>query len=174
MPVSTEPNVVFEGFNHRVRIVDGLPQLFREISPNYWAQVLIGVDGGGGASSGATEAQADTLILQTDQIEALLGVLRDSLATQATQLEIRDELAREGGAWSYMAGMSGTVVVPGGARVLGIATITTDGAASVTINGGPSIGIPANASWELAPRGNLVAPTIVFTGTYSYMVEHVS
>jgi hypothetical protein len=77
------------------------------------------------------------------------------------------------GAWSYYAGAFGTVIVGAGQRVLGIGVhATTTGV--LTINGGASIPIPAGVSINIEPLANLVAPTIVFTGTDSYMVEVVS
>jgi hypothetical protein len=77
------------------------------------------------------------------------------------------------GAWSYHSGVSGTLVVPAGQRVLGISAHAT-AAGSMVINGGSSIPIPAGASFNLEPNGNLVAPTVVFTGTDAYFVEVVS
>jgi hypothetical protein len=77
------------------------------------------------------------------------------------------------GAWSYYAGSFGTVTVSGGQRVLGIGVHATT-AGVLTINGGASIPIPAGVSINIEPLANLVAPTIVFTNTDSYMVEVVS
>jgi len=77
------------------------------------------------------------------------------------------------GTWSYYAGASGTVTVTAGQRVLGIAAHATN-AGTVTINGGPTVILPAGVSWELEPLGNLVAPTVVFTNTDTYFIEVVS
>jgi hypothetical protein len=77
------------------------------------------------------------------------------------------------GTWAYYAGVSGTVNVAAGQRVIGIAAHSTLGG-SMTINGGASIPIPANVGISFSPQGNLVAPTIVFTSTDSYAVEVVS
>ena len=77
----------------------------------------------------------------------------------------------DNGAWSYLAGSSGTVVVPGGKRVTGIAARST-ASGTLTINGGDTILVPAGAL-EIAPRGNLVAPALVFAGTDAYLVELV-
>lgn len=82
-------------------------------------------------------------------------------------------LQRVYGAWSYYAGTSGSVVVSAGARVLGIAAHSTTGG-SFTINGANTVTIPANVSINIEPLGNLIAPTIVFTGTDTYFVEVVS
>jgi hypothetical protein len=77
------------------------------------------------------------------------------------------------GTWDYRAGASGTVNVPAGGRVLGIAAHSAGGG-SMTINGGASIPIPANVGIAFTPQGNLVAPTLVFTSTDSYAVEFVT
>jgi hypothetical protein len=74
------------------------------------------------------------------------------------------------GTWGYHAGVSGTVVVAAGERVVGIAAHATD-AGSMTIDGGDSVPVPAGTGVVFTPQGNLVAPTIVFTGTDSYVVE---
>ena len=76
------------------------------------------------------------------------------------------------GVWSYYAGVSGAVVVTTGQRVIGIGCHSTLGG-SFTINGGPSIPIPANISINVEPLGNVVAPTIVFNSTDSYFIEVV-
>lgn len=77
------------------------------------------------------------------------------------------------GTWGYAAGTSGTVNVPAGAKVLQISATSTLGG-SFTVNGGAAITIPANQQFTLEPRGNLVAPTVVFTSTASYVIEYVS
>lgn len=74
------------------------------------------------------------------------------------------------GTWAYYAGVSGTVNVTAGQRVVGIAAFSTAGG-TVAINGGSAIPIAAGTGWQLSPTGQLVAPTIVFTGTSSYTVE---
>jgi hypothetical protein len=77
------------------------------------------------------------------------------------------------GTWGYLAGVSGTVNVPAGGKVLQISAASLLGG-SFTVNGGPAITIPANQQFTLEPRGNLVAPTIVFSTTASFVVEFVS
>lgn len=77
------------------------------------------------------------------------------------------------GTWAYYAGASGTAAVSAGQRVIGIAAHSTAGG-SMAINGGASVPIPANCGIAIAPFGNLIAPTLVFTGTDSYFVEVVS
>lgn len=77
----------------------------------------------------------------------------------------------ETGVWSYLTGSSGTASVPVGARVIGIVAHGTT-AASMSVNGGPSIPIPANVGIELEPKANLVGPfNVVFTGTDTYVIE---
>lgn len=87
---------------------------------------------------------------------------------------LRVDLKRESGTWAYLAGVSGTSAVPVGGRVLSVGALGGAGAGSVTINGGASIPIPAGTPWSLEPKGNLVSPTFVFTGTQSFTVEYVS
>jgi hypothetical protein len=77
------------------------------------------------------------------------------------------------GTWGYAAGVSGTPTIGAGKRVIGISAHCTI-AGSMTINGGNSIPIPANVSMNFNPLGNLTNPTIVFTGTDSFIVEFVS
>jgi len=80
----------------------------------------------------------------------------------------------ERGAWTYAAGVNGTVVVAAGKRVIGIAAYSTAGG-TLTIDGGDSVVIPAGAAISIEPKGNLVAPTIVFSaGVTSYFVETVN
>lgn len=74
------------------------------------------------------------------------------------------------GDWDYYAGAFGTVAVGVGERVLGITAHATT-AGSMTINGGDSIPIPANTSVVFTPERTLTAPTVVFTGTDSYIIE---
>lgn len=79
------------------------------------------------------------------------------------------------GTWGYKAGVSGTPAIPAGARILQIsASAPLETPASVTINGGDSVPIPSGSGVGFEPVGNLVAPTIVFTGTESYMVEYLT
>lgn len=75
------------------------------------------------------------------------------------------------GTWAYDAGVSGVEVIGAGRRVIGIAAHAGILAGSMTINGGDVIPVPANSSITINPYGQLVAPTIVFTGTDSYFIE---
>jgi hypothetical protein len=83
--------------------------------------------------------------------------------------------SREFGNWAYAAGSAGTVIVPAFHRVIGIAAHAATGGAggSVQIDGGDVCPVPAGVGIEIWPKGNLFAPTIVFTGTDSFFVEHV-
>lgn len=89
-------------------------------------------------------------------------------------LKVVDEnTAKLYGTWFYYAGVSGTVSVAGGQRVTGIGCHSTAGG-SYTIDGGATIPIPPGVGINVEPDGNLVAPTIVFTGTDSYLITVVS
>lgn len=76
------------------------------------------------------------------------------------------------GAWSYLGGISGTVVIAAGKRVLSISCHSTTGG-TLQINGGDMIPVPANVGFAINPLGNLVAPTIIYTNTDSYFIETV-
>lgn len=85
----------------------------------------------------------------------------------------------QSGTWGYASGTSGTEVLTGGKRVLQITAIALEAAATITINGGDTITIPygstdsVSSSITIEPKGNLTDPTLVFTGTDSYLVEFV-
>lgn len=81
---------------------------------------------------------------------------------------------KEYGTWAYQAGVSGTEAIPSGKRVLGITAVTGASAGSIVIDSGDAITVPANSAVEIQPKANLVAPTIVFDSTTSYLVEYVA
>jgi hypothetical protein len=83
-------------------------------------------------------------------------------------------LTQQTGTWSYLAGANGTVVVSAGLNVLGITAHSTASGSTLTINGGQSFPIPTGTAINIQPLGNLVAPTLVFTGTDAYFVELVT
>lgn len=84
-----------------------------------------------------------------------------------------DTRDNERGTWSYAAGVNGTVVVAAGKRVIGITAYSSAGG-TLTINGGDTVTIPAGSSISIEPKGNITAPTIVFSaGVTSYFVESV-
>lgn len=98
----------------------------------------------------------------------VIGPLTDA-QLRASAVAITDS---ERGSWGYSAGVSGTVNVAANRRVIGIAAHSIVGG-SLTINGGDSVIIPANGQIAIQPKGNLVAPTLVFTATSSYFIESV-
>lgn len=95
-----------------------------------------------------------------------------------TETQLRTVVPDEEGVWDYVAGVSGTEIIPAGGRILGIAVSVTASGATVTINGGDAIPIPwitgTVQGVEIAPRANLVAPTIDFFGTAAYLVEFIT
>jgi len=139
---------------------------------------------------GTLAVDTDVTALATEaKLEAVRLLLAGTLAvdtgltipTPQTDAVTRAELdaapvstkhATADGTWGYHAGTSGTPTITG--RVVGITATGGTSAASFTINGGDTITVPADMSIEVTPRGNLSAPTIVFTGTASYFVEVVS
>lgn len=76
------------------------------------------------------------------------------------------------GTWKYYAGVVGTVIVLASERICGISAHSTIGG-SMSINGGPSVPLPAGISVSINPNGNLVAPTITFVNTDTYFIETV-
>lgn len=96
------------------------------------------------------------------------------LATQAGQAALLAAMNVDTGTWSYVAGVSGTVVAGAGKRVVGISATASGAGAYITINGGDQILVMASTALNMAPRGQLVAPTIVFSGTSTYLVEMVT
>jgi len=98
----------------------------------------------------------------------------DQTTGNASLISIDGKMPDISGAWSYDAGVSGTLTVSAGRRILQISATAGDTAATMTINGGSTISIPAGRSLTIEPKGNLTAPTIVFTGTTAYFVEEVN
>lgn len=98
---------------------------------------------------------------------------------QATLESLDGKLSDVSGVWGYKGGVSGSVSVPAGGKVLQISAVALESAGTVQINGGDIVPVPYGATDKVScdlgiePRGNLVAPTIVFTGTKSYFVEYV-
>lgn len=89
-------------------------------------------------------------------------------------LATRDE-ATSGSVWGYLTGTAGTTNVPATSKVLTITALAGyDGSPSIAVNGGAAIALPHGASLTIQPRGNLIAPSIVFTGTTTYFVEYVT
>lgn len=99
---------------------------------------------------------------------------RNGLATEATLTSLNNKIPDQSGTWAYDAGVSGSVSIGAGKRVLQISATAGVSGATMTINGGATITIPALASLTIEPKGNLTAPSLVFTNTSAYFVEHVS
>ncbi len=94
--------------------------------------------------------------------------LPDGAATESTLSNLPDLT----GVWGYKAGTSGVVDVDAG-RVLMIKATCGMIAGVISINGGDPIPIPPGGSVSICPKAQLVAPTIIFTTTNSYLVEYV-
>lgn len=92
-------------------------------------------------------------------------------STEATLLLLETNTAKNYGTWGYVSGIDGTVVVTG--RVVGIGAYSLLGG-SFTINGGDVITLPSGVAYNIQPNGNLVNPTIIFTGTNTFIIETVS
>lgn len=85
------------------------------------------------------------------------------------------DAAMSGATWGYLTGTAGTATVPAGGKVLTITALAgSAGSPSIAIAGGAAIALPQGAALTIQPRGNLVAPSIVFTGTTTYFVEYVT
>lgn len=78
------------------------------------------------------------------------------------------------GVWAYEAGVSGTPDFPATSRILSLAAVAGEGGGTVAINTGNAIPIPEGMSFGMTIEADLIDPTIVFTGTVSYVVQYVS
>jgi hypothetical protein len=114
----------------------------------------------------------------TVAVSNMIPAVETGLAKDATVISFAAKLPDEEGTWSYAAGTSGTVNVPALGRVIGIAASTSQAGGTVQIDGGDSIPIPVPTSGvgavDIAPRANLIAPSIVFANTDSFIVEIVT
>lgn len=113
-------------------------------------------------------------------VTANLGTLNGA-ATAANQAtgnaslsSVDGKLPDLSGTWGYDSDVSGSVTIGVGKRVLQITAVAGGNGATLTINGGATVTIPALTSITIEPRGNLTAPSLVFTDTSGYFVEHVS
>lgn len=128
----------------------------------------------------ATQATLEAARVLLAAINTTHDVNLSTRASEATLSTLEGKVPDTEGTWGYAAGTSGTENIPAGARVLQITAIALEGAGAITINGGATITIPYGAtdkvssSLTIEPRGNLVAPEIVFSGTDAYFVEYVS
>ena len=119
---------------------------------------------------------ADTQPVSVDTLPLPTGAATAANQTtgNASLSSIDGKLPALSGTWGYDAGGSGSVTIGAGKRVLQITAVAGGLGATLTINGGATVTIPALASITIEPRGNLTAPSLVFTGTSGYFLEHVS
>lgn len=90
-----------------------------------------------------------------------------------TESELRGVVPDETGAWDYVSG-TGTSSPTITGRVLQISVTAGVVPATFTINSGDTVTVPSGKSITIAPRANLVDPTISITNSQSYFVEVVS
>lgn len=104
----------------------------------------------------------------------------NSAAIAASTASVDGKLPDVSGTWGYNSGVSGTLVLSGGKRVLQITAIAEEAAATITINGGDTITLPygttdkVSSAITIEPKGNLTNPTIIFTATKAWFVEYVT
>ena len=77
------------------------------------------------------------------------------------------------GTYAYRAGVSGTVVIPAGSRIMSWSAFAVSNG-TVTINGGDTIIIPTGGNVAGEAFETLGAATFVFTSTDSYFIEFVT
>lgn len=111
--------------------------------------------------------------LRFENVNANGSTTNVSMLVRGCSISRTAGLDPEQGFWSYYAGTSGTVVVAAGQRVVGITAVATSNGVTMSINGIATVPIPNNSALEIRPKGQLIAPTITFTGTASYFVEVV-
>jgi hypothetical protein len=111
---------------------------------------------------------------------ASINIQESMPAIGDTSVVIAAKLPPVAGSWGYNSGVSGTITLSGGKRVLQITAVALETAGSFTINGGNTIALPygntdkVSTELTIQPQGNLTDPIIVFTGTDSYFVEYVT
>lgn len=117
----------------------------------------------------------DVIGTVTANLGALNGAATaaNQTAGNASLASLDGKLPDLSGTWGYDAGVSGSVTIGAGKRVCQITAVAGALGATVTINGGSTVTIPALTSLTIEPRANLIAPSLVFTGTAAYFVEHV-
>lgn len=102
-----------------------------------------------------------------------------SITSDVERLAVTDALSTavsatpSTGAWGYTAGTSGTVILSGGKRVRSVSAHATS-AATLTINGGATITIPANTVFQVPLDGQITDATFVFTSTDAYFIDFVT
>lgn len=135
----------------------------------------------------ATAVDVDTGLTQpttpsdTQPVSAASLPLPTGAATEAKQdtgntslSSIDGKLPDQSGTWGYDSGTAGSISISSGLRVLQITAVAGASGATMTINGGSTVTIPALTSITIEPKGNLTAPSLVFTSTTGYFVEYVS
>lgn len=133
--------------------------------------------------SGVTYERQVVVIGDPDNPNNYLSVQNGALPVSATDLDIRNlsgatdtvNISNLTGTPFYQSGTGGgTVTVAAGRRVCGITALAVGADGTITINGGNVITVRAGSTFSYNPNGNLVAPTIVFSGSLDYFVEGVS
>lgn len=131
--------------------------------------------------SGSTDSiQVTNTVSVAGTVTANIGLLNGAATANnqttgnASLSSLDSKIPDESGVWGYNSGTSGSLTVAANKRILSItASAAPLVAASMTINGGQTIVIPAGTTITITPKANLTAPTIVFTATISYFVEFV-
>ena len=113
-------------------------------------------------------AQTITLAISAASLPLPTGA-----STEATLSALNSNIAKAYGTWTYYSGISGTVNVTAGQRILSITCHSAIGG-TVTINGGSSITVPAGVGFSISMTGLIIAPTVVFSSTDTYFIEVVS
>lgn len=105
----------------------------------------------------------------------MCSVLSSRVQTSNPSIQEPAEVVRiVRGAYAYRAGVSGTVIIPAGSRIMSWSAFAPTGG-SVTIDGGDTITIPSpNGVAAGEAFETLGAATFVFTGTTSYFIEFVN
>ena len=119
--------------------------------------------------------------MRTSVIAKILNRLGAEInpATEETLAAILDGEFGVQGVWGYKAGVSGSITLAANQKVVSIYAVALESAGSVVINGGDTIPVPYGATDKVSSafgdliRGDLIAPTIVFTGTDAYFVQYV-
>ena len=116
---------------------------------------------------GGASANGEVLITAGQQVMA--ASVPVVLASNQTPLSIQNLGNPYRGTSSYFSGVSGTVSIPAGARVVSFSAHSATGG-TVTIFGGSSIIIPSGNAWSDDYSGFVGPGDIVLTGTDSYYV----
>lgn len=113
--------------------------------------------------------------LTVDATSLPLPTGASTAANQTSIINALSNLPDYTGTWSYTSGTSGSPIISGGKRIIGIAAHAPNSAsASMVINGGSTITIPAGSWLNWEPLAQLTDPVVSFTGTDSFIVEMVS